>query len=825
MRKSLLFSAMMMTAGVAAATTVVSPVARQPLGNIAMSVKKSDKLTANKLKANLATKAEVVKTKTLKNGAKINLVKGTDGLLHKVLQKDGLKNNGLRIQQSRVAKAYTDDTEGAALYEGFESYDGESLGWVPDGWSQVSKTDPAHTVVEDGTSLIWEGIIGDTYTPANSGDAAERIQVSVMDYDTFEPAEAQDEWLITPATKVSSGDYLCFELNYSPSFTLLDMNTFEFTAENNILEVQVSTDDGATWTKIWDVLPHAKTFTEDELWDDAMSFIRSYYPMAISLEDYAGKTVKIAFRYVGIDGESMILDDVFVGAPSPEAAVTAPSSVFQIGYSKDGYRLTDTAGNWLNYGLAPYKTSLVWNNATELYENAIWTYPDPNPDAGDVTADTDDLVAPAYGYGSYAAPTLKVTLGKETSAAVSAYDYVRYGGAVYIVDDEGVVTNFDPVFYDTPRQESGDAEIAYSNDVFGAGEGHDAEWSEMMEDTYKCLGLEYVVPKPEAPFVVSSAWVGILPGSKFTDASKLTATIYKLDEETLSYVEMAKATCLPSSIFDDGESVPLAEFKFTQTQGELEVEAPVMIDYNAVIAFDGEMASGESFDFFTQFDSDVTKSYPTYIRLADSEGNLSEINITALPFSDGSAATGIYGAWDATYAWFLTDEDSFEAPVAGGEKEFKIDSCYDLKDSEGDDTVEIEGEGLDDWYTVTIDEADAEDHNGVMTVAVSALPEGVDLRSAYFDINHYGLTKRYYVAQRSEAGVSTLAATTTKAQVEGDDIVVTSQKATSVAIYNLAGQKVAEKAFAGKATISAADMAKGVYVLKFNDNTVLKLAK
>lgn len=824
MRKSLLFSALVMTAGVAAATTVVSPVARQPLGNIAMSVTKNDKITANKLKANLATKAEVVKTKTLKNGAKINLVKGSDGMLHKVLQKGSVKNNGLRVPQNRVAKSYYDDTESATLYEGFEDYDGESRGWIPTGWSQVSKTDPAHTVVEDGTSLIWEGIIGDTYTPANSGEAAERIQVSVMDYETFAPAEEQDEWLITPAVNVKSGDYLCFELNYSPAFTLLNTETFDFTAENNILEVQVSVDDGATWAKIWDVLPHAKSFTEDELWDDAMSFIRSYYPMAVNLEEFAGQNVKFAFRYVGIDGESMILDDVFVGAPVPDATVTAPSSVFQIGYSQEGYALTDASGNWINYGLAPYKTPLTWDNDSELYETSKWSYPDP--ETGDaLESEEDQLEAPAYGYGNYEAPSLQVTLGKKTSEAVSTHDVIRYGGAIYSRTSDGDIISFDPVFYDTPRVESKDAEIAYSENIFGAGEGHDATWTRLMGTTYKSLGLEYVIPKPDAPFVVSSAWIGVQPGDKLTDASKLKATIYMLDPETLSYVEMAKATCLPSEIVDDGENVPVAVFNFTQTQGELEVESPIMIDYNAVIAFEGEMASGESFNFYTQFDSEVTKSYPTYIRLADEDGYLDEINITALTFDDGSAATGIYGAWDATYAWFLTDEDAFEAPAAGGEKEFMIDSYYLVKDSLGDDSVAVEGEGLDDWYTVTFDEVDTEDYNGVMTVTVSALPEGVDLRSAYFDINQCGLTKRYYVAQRSDASVSTLAASATKAQVVGSDIVVTSQKATSVAVYNVAGQKVAEKTFSGKATISAADLAKGVYVLKFNDNTVLKLAK
>ncbi len=821
MRKTLLFSAMMMAAGIAtAATPITSAIARQPIGDIKAS--KFAMPAPQKVTANLAA-GEVVKTKTLKNGAKINLVKGADGMLHKVIQKPGQKFNPFSAKAKSVVKSYYDDTEGATLYEDFEAYDGESRGWIPTGWSQVSKTDPAHTNVEgEGTSLIWEGINESAYTYVGSGEAAEHIQVSVMDYETMTPAEAQDEWLIMPSVKVKAGDFLCFSLNYSPAFTLLNMETFDFTGENNILEVQVSTDGGSTWTKIWDVLPHAKSFTEDELWDDAMTFVRdSFYPMAINLGDYAGKDVKIAFRYVGIDGESMTIDDVLVGAPTPEAAVTAPSSVFPIGLTKDGYMLTDTEGNFVNYGLAPYKAALTWANDSELFDSSKWSYPDTDGESI-LTATTQDLDAPAYGYGTFAAPTLVTTLGTKTSEAASAYDVVRYGGAIHTSDGH----SFDPSFYDASRIISEDAELSYASTVFGCGSDVDATWTRLMGATYTAKGIEYVVAKPEKPFVVSSAWIGVIPGAKFTDASKLTATIYKFDAETLEYVEMAKATCLPSTIEDDGENNPIAEFKFTQTQGELEVESPVMIDYDAIVAFDGEMAEGESFSFITSFDTDASKSSPVYVRLADEEGALTEIAMTALTFSDGSMSTGAFGAWDATYAWFETEDDSFEAKPEGDSKEFLIDSYYSVKDAEGDDAVEVEGEGLDEWYTVEFNEVDRDDdYANAMTVTVSALPEGVDLRSSYFVTNLYGMKKYFYVAQRSESSVGSLAASSTKAKVVGADIEVSSQKATNVAVYNLAGQKVAEKAFAGKATISGADMAKGVYVLKFNDNTVLKLAK
>ena len=56
-----------------------------------------------------------------------------------------------------------------------------------------------------------------------------------------------------------------------------------------------------------------------------------------------------------------------------------------------------------------------------------------------------------------------------------------------------------------------------------------------------------------------------------------------------------------------------------------------------------------------------------------------------------------------------------------------------------------------------------------MTVTVNALPEGTDVRSSYFDVEVFGMKKRFYVAQHSEAGVSDLAVSATKAFVNGGE--------------------------------------------------------
>lgn len=207
----------------------------------------------------------------------------------------------------------------------------------------------------------------------------------------------------------------------------------------------MTTDDGKTWEKVWDVLDDARSYTEDELWDDGMSFVRPYHPMLVNISKYVGKNIKIAFRYYGINGESMMLDDVKVGEATPTAAATAPNAVFPIGLSLEGYNLNDGSGNVLNLALAPYKTSLEWANVSPAYESCTWTFPDE--EGNETTSSSKNLEAPEYGFGQYDAPSLVTKIGSKTSDATKLYDAVQYGGSVMIKNGDNYMS-FDAAMYD-----------------------------------------------------------------------------------------------------------------------------------------------------------------------------------------------------------------------------------------------------------------------------------------------------------------------------------------------------------------------------------------
>lgn len=831
MRKMVLFSAAVLAAGVAMAANPTK-VTETRMSSAGLRAERMNQQVFSKTAVALRMndKSNVVASKQLKDGSSIDLVRGNDGHLYKVLNRSLRASDKIAQSKSRInAPAVMKADENATLFEGFESYEGlTSRGWVPEGWSQESKTNPPHVAPEGkGTCLVWEATKGDGFTSAYSGTYVERVQVSMADF-TADPitfAEQQDEWLITKAITPKTGDYLTFQLCYSPCFTLLDETTMKFTAVNNILEVLVTTDDGKTWEKVWDVLDDARSYTVDELWDDGRSFVRPYHPMLVNISKYVGKNIKIAFRYYGINGESMMLDDVKVGEATPTAAVTAPNAVFPIGLSLEGYNLSDGSGNVLNLALAPYKTSLEWTNVSPAYESCTWTYPDE--EGNETTSSSKNLEAPEYGFAQYDAPSLVTKIGSKTSDAAKLYDAVQYGGSVMIRNGDSYLS-FDAAMYDLNRLVSKKAKFSLARDgVFGMGATSDATWNQLLKtEGMKVTGMGMFIPQPAAPYTLSSAnAVVYYTAGKLTDKSQLKATVYKVEDDG-SFTAMAEGYCSPSEIYKaDDKSYPKAVFYFEREIDGLPTQAELFVDYPIVIQFSANLAEGEEFDFVNAFDSAPKEvENNVYVFFNDASGTRKMINTTALSFEDGSAAAGLYASFDATYSWLRSDEDAFEAKPAGESKTFDLDSYYNLVNSKGENLATATGEGLGDWYTVSFANG-SDTEPAKMTVTVNALPEGTDVRSSYFDVEVFGMKKRFYVAQHSEAGVSDLAVSATKAFVNGGNIVVSSPKATRVAVYNVAGQKVAEQAFAGKATIKASDFAKGIYVLKFNDNTVLKLTK
>ena len=96
----------------------------------------------------------------------------------------------------------------------------------------------------------------------------------------------QDEWLKSPLIDLPAGDITYeFYAGYSTNWLT-----------NATLKLNISTDGGSTWTKIWEAENDGKDW--------------SWRKVSGNLNAYAGKTVMLGWQYAGNDGDLVAIDNV-----------------------------------------------------------------------------------------------------------------------------------------------------------------------------------------------------------------------------------------------------------------------------------------------------------------------------------------------------------------------------------------------------------------------------------------------------------------------------------------------------------------------------------
>ncbi len=151
-----------------------------------------------------------------------------------------------------------------------EHFDGETF--PPAGWTQKI-TNTAKTWMKGNPS-------SHPFTEIDSTNKYSAICPYV--------AENQDEWLISPAVTLPSGsNILEFYAGYNSKWL-----------SNATVVLHISTDGGATWTKLGEANNDGKE------WE--------WRKIIVDLIDYAGKSVMLGWQYVGNDGDLMAIDNVEV---------------------------------------------------------------------------------------------------------------------------------------------------------------------------------------------------------------------------------------------------------------------------------------------------------------------------------------------------------------------------------------------------------------------------------------------------------------------------------------------------------------------------------
>ena len=443
---------------------------------------------------------------------------------------------------------------------------------------------------------------------------------------------------------------------------------------------------------------------------------------------------------------------------------------------------------------------------------SLWTYGvgDESKAGGETYTSTDKNLTVSYPMTYSSAPILKVADGQTWQP----YGISEKSGNISgLVNSVGVPSSLSVQHFGgnwAPKTQDG--KYAFGSDCLAGADGYGILFDE-----------------PAVPYYVESARM-IMKGVSLKNGAELTLNVYKVnDDGTLGdKLAVGKAGADDVKLLPGATDLYGVTFKFFEEDelgGLSEVAIyPETALFYAFTNFKGNSdISFESMCFnwpYVDDKGEIPASYPAevgYFLVGDKMAPFSAL------FEDTYSAPVLFV--DALMGNLDFDKNSNHFANDGGSLDVAVETNLTIfKDYAGKPVQYYAVENdIPDWLEISVS-YDAT-KGTVFNFKADPLPEGVSGRRADVSFTTVIGGREVFVATQGDASVAGVEATNSKVAVVDGNFVVESDNATSVAVYNLAGQKVAEAAFAGKATVPAADLAKGVYVVKFNDNTVVKVAK
>ncbi len=711
--------------------------------------------------------------------------------------------------QVRLGETRSSLPEGYVLYESFEDWDGADINWTPDGWS-----------VEMKGNVDRE----DSWTP----EASDPYGISAPDgkfmYAINYSEGEQDEWLISPFVEVPGKMDLSYWLWFTPSylFTLenVDWDTMEWVGDPIVaanLQVYVQ-PEGEKWILLRD---YAEEYKDMDLEEMLMIYPTALEQHNISLAEYAGKTLRVAFRYYGSDGNTMYIDAIGIGVPNlDDLSYINPYETLYWGFDR-----TPELGA-LQAGIAfyPVYAPITWTNMSD-YDDVeySWRYTDPETHQEATLVDSEELslmYAPDYSTPQttknnfVAPPVLEATTEDGGFGNYQAsYSYFQAGGKPEITFNDG--TDFEVSLFPFDIYESGIGITTVEDDqigdmgipVFGYNKNVDQYWlnytlngAEPMEGDYSHLiGIgNLFMPSEEAPLVVNG--ITVYGYGKIADDAELTATIYGLDSDWSADYEsltpIASATIKGSDILamdENQKSYLCLPFDFAE---------PAVVkatDEHPAYFFMFEGFNSDKVEYFAPLQS--TKPDPNYlcwgymlnhIDVSQQTGRPPYYSLKPMVYKEDDEYVDPYAAFaiglNAVYPWLTTEVEEIvldEEQCLYGE--IPLSSYYDGRE------LEIEWEGpLECW-------AEGRYNECVLSVYIpmptrSGQIEGecdVTIKAPGVELTIPVKYSFYY------GGV--------------DDITI--GDANVAAIYDLSGRRIESATEAG------------IYVVKFDNGTTRKLIK
>jgi hypothetical protein len=612
---------------------------------------------------------------------------------------------------------------------------------------------------------------------------------------------------------------LVFKLNYNAGWGRIDMETLiesgleilKFDKNHEQIEVLISDNNGANWTKIWTT--DELSYTNAELEDFLLSLAVPWISVDKDLTAYAGKSVQFAFRYVNDgSGESAYLDDVQVAVyvPQPAAFYTKPAGSLYWGLSENFESFLPNV--IFNPAYVPVQWISHKNAETQSVDWDFYSIEDD--DFTNNIEESDPEVT--YPWSLSLSPYLNAYHGEVNSTfrwgvSENSEGFLISGGkAEYTFSQDGLVSfsagNYDLEKAMTHTGYNADT-VIFSKDF----------WDTHSDMTFK--GVANYFEKPLSKFMFETFYVHLYYQA-IDPNTELRLDLIRVDEAGYLQDTIASSTIFGSDIPvpEDLVKFPLttASFNFVAIDPDgRETDTYVEIDDAFIAVLTGFT---NHVNFLMQDEDHTLEEHYAYVLFEES---LLPVSVLFPRY------TSFYFGMDVTFPFLYTENNRYEAPTSGGAVNFEIITYW----LPGGWWLEEE---LPEW--ITLGTPSLNQANGIVTLPVTVvpLPAGSPGRNANIRIASYACDLTLQVKQGDAdwptTGISTVqSVASVKAVRQGDNFQLSyPASATSVSVYNIAGQRIAEHKLnvTGTYTLPAGNLAKGVYVLKFNGtNSAIKILK
>lgn len=776
------------------------------------------------------TKGEIVAVRHLANGVETRVLRHNDGSLQKELCVPIEMKAVDVIRPTAARSASVKASSSSTLYESFEDWDGSDADWIPSNWSRtVSDT----ALINVNGNSTWHATTPGVFDPAapdGSYVAACNWAVEI-DYDTYSYTYYdQDEWLISPSFTVGSDQVLTFYATYAPIYLFnlnkVDWDTYEFTSKETSLTLQVYVrEDGGEWVELLDLYDLYEEY-------DFMTLLYDYSSTenilhAVSLTSYEGKTVQVAFRAVGVDGNTIAIDAVKVATAEVEALYRRPDGGYYWGFSKEhSFYSVNSTGMML----VPAYSDLTWENLSEgdITLNK-WSYDDGSED-GATSTDTDLVTRYERDYSVasnwYSAPTLTALAaedGPSDSYSWNGY-YIQAGGQSILSSvDYGVGT------YDYKNE--GYSYLSYQNSpLFGYSQITDYGLAYLMGlSSVHEYALGNYFEKPERPYYLSEI-------TAHTYSSMSTGAVLKLSVIAVD----------DDGVF--GDTIATATADYNNRTGWLNItnyfaaysfifDETFIVDSAIYVSLEG-FDDPDNVSLFAMMQSSkasVDSSTHGYFEITYNGSNY-RYPISLFKTSSNVCYASFLFNLHLTYPWFELDEDdvtldedgqvAYEAASEGETKTFNI-LAYEAASAW---TVDVPAQAAE-WLSVTCADAKAEtdtiDGRGILTFTIDANDTG-ETRTTTVTAGITAASQTFVITQPStQSGISSATVNGgIKVSTQSGDIAITAPDGiSSVEIYNTTGQLLKRAQICGSTVIDGQPLQQGVYLLRFSDGTTVKTVK